>query len=431
MRHLFRLALLPLALCLLFGCEAKIDTNEPADEEVSVYFIFNLSTDNGSSMTKVTNEEVFSEFYGKIVSAELVAPNYSLTLTETSTGARYEFNGSWNSHSMVTVRTGKYHVVGTSTASGESIQEKCSFIFDETIEISASSSEISLTAQYDCSLLIFSSNEISSLSNYDGEQSHTFFTFKSYKYAFVNGSLYKEGKQNDAYIGGVYTDGAEFKCYTGNLFFEKGKYYVYSSVSGGFNVPPMEEGGGQYNWAIVDLGLSVKWASVNIGAEVETDYGDRYAWGEIAPKTSFTWGNYKWCNGTEYSMTKYCTNSSYGTVDNLAILKDEDDAAQVVWGGGWRMPTVEEAQELRDNCTWVTETNNGVKGYRITAKNSNSIFIPLNGQHDESGVHYTGTYMNVWLNQCNGGIYGYVLSASGVGASNHRHDGLCIRPVCK
>lgn len=244
-----------LALSLFLGsvfvaCEEKIELQEstPVEgEEVSVYFIYNLPTDNGGSMTKLSNAEVFEEFYEKIVSAELVAEEYDLQLTETTTGSKYEFKGKWNSHDMVTVRTGKYHITGVSTALGKSIQDKCSFTFDETVEISTSSSAINLTANYDCFLLIFSANEIATLSNYNGEESQSFYSFKTYKYAFVNGTLFKEGKQDKAYIGGTYTDNAEFKCYTGNLAFEKGKYYVYSSVTGGFTVPPMEEGSAEGN----------------------------------------------------------------------------------------------------------------------------------------------------------------------------------------
>ena len=238
--NLFFTSLLSL---ILLGCQELIDKPTPTDEEtVSVYFIYNLPTDNGSSMTKATNAEVFDEFYQKIVSAELVAPTYELVLTETTTGGRYEFSGSWKSHDMVTLRTGTYHIVGASIASGDNIQDKCSFVFDETVVITASSSSITLNAIYDCFLLIFSAKDIESISNFNGETSTPLHSFDNYKYAFVNSVLYKEGKQNEAYLLGTNTDGAEFKCYTGSLYFEKGKFYVYNSVTGGFTVPKMEEG---------------------------------------------------------------------------------------------------------------------------------------------------------------------------------------------
>ena len=181
----------------------------------------------------------------------------------------------------------------------------------------------------------------------------------------------------------------------------------------------------------VDLGLSVKWASCNLGASTPEEYGDRYAWGEIATKDYYDWSNYKWCDGSYTSMTKYCTSSYYGVVDNLTVLEEEDDVARVKLSGSWRMPTVEEATELYENCTWVSETLNGVDGFRVTGQNSNSIFIPLNGQFDEGGIAYAGTYFYLWLNQCDGGSQGYVLGLSGVSTNNHRHDGLGIRAVYK
>ena len=191
----------------------------------------------------ITNEDVFNEFYEKIKNGELVAPTYTLTLTEVSTGVVYTFNGLWGNHDLVTLNTGTYRVVGTSTADGDNIQDKCSFTFDEHIEISATSNVITLHANYDCFLLIFNNSQIRSLENHSGTTLSSFFNFNNYKYAFVNNKLYNEEKKDKAYILGKYTDDAEFKIFTNNLNFEKGKYYVYNSVSNGFDVPPMEEGG--------------------------------------------------------------------------------------------------------------------------------------------------------------------------------------------
>ena len=432
----FARTLLPafLACSTLVGCMSPIEPSQVEEKDITVTFIYNLPTNNGNEMTKTSNAEVFDEFYEKITSTELVAETYDLELTETTTGAKYYFHGSWGSHDMVTLRTGTYHIVGSSTAPGNNIQQRCSFVFDEIQEISVSSSTISLTAQYDCFLLIFSANDISSLSNYNGEETADFFDFKSYKYAFVNTSLFKESNRQAAYIRGIYSDKAEFKSYTGNLNFEKGKYYVYSSVTGWVTAPQMEAGESESDGTIdntaVDLGLSVKWRSMNLGAEKETDYGDRYAWGEITTKGPYTWANYKWCNGTSTSMNKYCTSSSYGTVDNKTHLDMSDDAARMLLGNGWRMPTVDEAKELYSQCTWEAETLNGVKGYRVSSKtNANSIFIPLNGQYDDNAIHYAGETMYLWLEQCNGQQKGYILSQSGVSTNNNRKDGLAIRPV--
>ena len=118
----------------------------------------------------------------------------------------------------------------------------------------------------------------------------------------------------------------------------------------------------------VDLGLSVKWATCNVGAVSPEDYGDYFAWGETEPKDFYAWSTYKWCNGSYDTLTKYCTDSKYGTVDNKTVLDLEDDAAHVNWGGDWRMPTKAEQDELYNNCTWEWTTQNGVNGYKVTSK---------------------------------------------------------------
>ena len=129
----------------------------------------------------------------------------------------------------------------------------------------------------------------------------------------------------------------------------------------------------------VDLGLSVKWATCNVGASSPEEFGGYYAWGEIEEKENYSWNTYKWCNGSYDTQTKYCTSSSYGTVDNKTVLDPEDDVAHVKWGGTWRMPTLEEQIELLYNCTWSWTTQNGVNGYKVTGPNGNSIFLPAAG----------------------------------------------------
>ena len=150
---------------------------------------------------------------------------------------------------------------------------------------------------------------------------------------------------------------------------------------------------------VVDLGLSVKWASFNLGATTPEEYGDYYAWGETEPKEVYNWETYKWCKGSSmYSLTKYHTagNSQYwggsGSPDGKTTLVSEDDAAYVKLGGGWRMPTAEEWTELIDNCTWTWTTQNGIDGRLGTASNGRSIFFPAAGYRDATGLHSTGYY---------------------------------------
>jgi len=145
----------------------------------------------------------------------------------------------------------------------------------------------------------------------------------------------------------------------------------------------------------VDLGLSVKWASWNIGATKPEGYGGHYAWGETEVKDNYDWSTYKWSGGSRDMMTKYCTDSSYGTVDNETVLAPEDDIAHVKWNEGWRMPTLDEIKELQNNCSWEWTAINGVCGYKVSA-NGNSIFLPAAGYRNGAEVYERGSHGYYW-----------------------------------
>ena len=185
----------------------------------------------------------------------------------------------------------------------------------------------------------------------------------------------------------------------------------------------------------IDLGLSVKWASFNLGAVTQEEYGNYYAWGEIETKENYSWETYKWCKGTYNTLTKYNTNKSFGTVDNKTVLEAEDDVAAVKLGGNWRIPTDEEWVELRQKCTWVWETQNGVKGRRITGPNGNSIFLPAAGYRINSGfddVSSDGLYWSSSLyfsTDTERANYWAFNSQSVVGMGGSRFLGLSVRPV--
>ena len=146
----------------------------------------------------------------------------------------------------------------------------------------------------------------------------------------------------------------------------------------------------------IDLGLSVKWASFNVGASKPEEYGGYYAWGETEEKSYYDWITYKWCYGSSTSMTKYCTTGGYGIVDNKTVLDPADDVAHVKWGGTWRMPTLEEQEELLNNCTWQWTTRNGVNGYKVTGPNGNGIFLPAAGYRYMTEVYYCGSDGYYW-----------------------------------
>lgn len=141
----------------------------------------------------------------------------------------------------------------------------------------------------------------------------------------------------------------------------------------------------------VDLGLSVKWATCNVGATSPSDYGDYFAWGETEPKDNYSDNTYKWCRGEDY-ITKYCTDKKYGTVDNKTVLDSEDDVARVKWGGKWRMPTREEFKELVDKCRWIWAKD----GYNVTGPSGRSIFLPAAGNCLGLDFHGRGWYGNYW-----------------------------------
>lgn len=147
----------------------------------------------------------------------------------------------------------------------------------------------------------------------------------------------------------------------------------------------------------VDLGLSVKWSSLNLGAVSPEDYGAYFAWGETGTKENYNWSTYKWSNGSSTTLTKYNTKSSNGTVDNKTVLDPEDDVAHVKLGGKWRMPTDEEWSELKTQCTWTWTTQKGVKGYLVTSKkNGNSIFLPAAGYRLNASLSNAGAYGYYW-----------------------------------
>ena len=150
----------------------------------------------------------------------------------------------------------------------------------------------------------------------------------------------------------------------------------------------------------VDLGLSVEWATCNVGANKPEEYGDYFAWGETKQKKEYTWSSYEWCNGTEKTLTKYCSVKKYGYkryVDNKIELGWFYDAAAINKGSSWRMPTDAEWTELRAKCTWTWSTLNGVYGYKVTSKtNGNSIFLPAAGLQVNSKPNNRGDIGYYW-----------------------------------
>ena len=196
-------------------------------------------------------------------------------------------------------------------------------------------------------------------------------------------------------------------------------------------------GGGGH--AYVDLGLpsGLLWATWNVGADSPEDYGDYFAWGETQPKSDYSWGTYQYCNGSASTLTKYCNNASYGYngfTDNLTTLQPSDDAATANWGTDWRMPTIEEWQELYNSTTHIWTTQNGVKGELFTATNGNSLFLPAAGSRYGTSLGNASTFGGYWSSSLiTGGPYVawclYFDSGSCRMGGYDRDGGRSVRPV--
>lgn len=143
------------------------------------------------------------------------------------------------------------------------------------------------------------------------------------------------------------------------------------------NVGPKGENGHAY----VDLGLSVKWAACNIGASVPEENGYYYSWGELNAKSKYT------------NETCLTNGIELGDISGDAKY----DVASSKWGGSWRVPTGAEIAELIEKCEWKMEEREGVKGYKVTGTNGNSIFLPMSGHQRGSSVSeegQSGCYMS-------------------------------------
>ena len=178
----------------------------------------------------------------------------------------------------------------------------------------------------------------------------------------------------------------------------------------------------------IDLGLSVKWASCNVGATKPEEYGGYYTWGETEEKENYSWETYK------HSTNSYFTQGYYKTKLDL-----KDDVAYVKWGGNWRMPTRAEQEELRAKCKWEWSSYKGVEGYKVTGPSGNYIFLPgagcIDGMTNSHSFALSGCYWSSELSYYdkepnllyffhNDDDY-YINTYEGC------HWGLTVRPVCE
>jgi hypothetical protein len=236
--------------------------------------------------------------------------------------------------------------------------------------------------------------------------------------------------KNDTGVG-------EFTCDLTNLQ-EATTYYVRAyainakgtSYGGEVSFTSRALSGIENGYAWVDLGLSVVWATMNVGASGPEYRGNYFAWGETSTKSTYNWSTYKWYDNDGSALNKYYYK------DNKTELEAVDDAATINWGGNWRMPTDAEWTELRELCTWTWITLNGVDGYKITSRsNDNSIFLPAAGCKTESGSSYVYYHGNYWSSSIHSvssqSAWSVSFTSSNVKREGDlRYCGLSVRPVC-
>ena len=203
---------------------------------------------------------------------------------------------------------------------------------------------------------------------------------------------------------------------------------------------PQKEGTFIGKYEYVDLGLSVKWATCNIGAKKPGQYGDYFAWGETSKKGYYYTTNYKHCFSYDWNTPEDRSEAKYikyTKKDGLMILEEQDDAATVKWGKPWRMPTRKESEELIENCECEVAKENGKNGLRLTSKiNGNSIFFPFCGQkfstsselYGKEGYYWTS---NILPNYIQGALVFVAVGSILAGHALPRYAGAMIRPVAE
>ena len=167
----------------------------------------------------------------------------------------------------------------------------------------------------------------------------------------------------------------------------------------------------------VDLGLSVKWATCNIGASQPEEYGHCYAWGETMQKNEYNSDN--------------CTTSRDTTIIDISGSATHD-VARVTRGKKWRIPTKAEMTELKDKCKWKNIEKNGVLGYEVIGPNGNSIYLPASGNYDGSvryNANRAGFYWSSTTPTKPGDAYYLYFDVDVYINSADRRYGLAVRPV--
>ena len=158
-----------------------------------------------------------------------------------------------------------------------------------------------------------------------------------------------------------------------------------------------------HSYVSLDTSDGVLWATTNLGATRPEEKGGYFAWAETSAKNSYLWDTYRYCDGYDKSLTKYCAQADYGfegytDATPLTELMPEDDAATQLWGSSWRMPSREEWENLIDECDWSQITLSGTPGFRISSRKhpERSIFLPAAGRMTLSSPYSDGETGYYW-----------------------------------
>lgn len=170
------------------------------------------------------------------------------------------------------------------------------------------------------------------------------------------------------------------------------------------------------------------WSSVNFGAETPEEFGSYFAWGELDPKTEYSWAEYivpllSWC-GTDKDPLK-------GVAD---IKGTANDVIKAKWGEGWRMPTNAEVALIVDNLDWEWTSSEGVYGYKVSNPDTGkSIFLPVAGYYDATVLAAPGAKGRYWTSTAGEEVYAawsLDFEYGSVTLDQHsRNLGFVIRPV--
>ena len=197
-------------------------------------------------------------------------------------------------------------------------------------------------------------------------------------------------------------------------------------------------------YGYVDMGLSVIWATFDIGATKVGEYGKYFQWGDTQGYASsevgsgdgkkyFTWKDYKYGTNS-YELTKYNNNSRYGTVDNKTVLEPSDDAATANMGTGWRMPTLAEYTELINACDQTWDSTKNWRIFKLKTDETKQLVFPASGRVSYGSVTDQGSEGRFWsssLNTSNPNSGHHLYVYSGLGRMNDlgRLYGFCVRGV--